>query len=177
MTAWNLTLLVLGTLLGWLTTPIVWATMGPFRTIARIGATAAQESGYNASAFNAERTGSLGMLQFQQDTWESLGGTADDRESPFWSGYYGVKYIGAGLLTSWKWWAIGIPIFGLAIMRFMWTSGISASSAERALSEAWERASSEGQTFKAYLWWRLPLLVPTAIAFYVAWVVSKKVRA
>ena len=164
---WNVAVLVVGALAGWLTHPLVWVVAGPFRWIALLLGTAAGESGYAADAYNDEdghpNGGSRGLLQFQDATWENLTGSLDGRDSPFLQGFYAARYVSHGLLSDWRWWAIALPVYGFGVIRVMWWRGNSSSAAEGLWAYAAERVAGSNRSFGGFLFWRGITLVPAGI--------------
>jgi len=160
-------LLLVGGLLGWLLHPVLWLAAGPFRWLALLTMTAAQESGYNRDAAG-DGGDSVGMLQFNVKSWPTLTGRPlEDRASPFWSGFYAARYVQLGLLTSWGWWKLALPIEGPAVMRWMWTHGISASAADDDASTMWSTFRGEGHSYSTWLVVRGLTLLPAVVGVYV----------
>lgn len=160
-------LLVLGGLVGWVVSPMLWFAWGPMRWPAFLLASAAQESGYDAEAIGA--AGEVGILQFSASSpWTAAaapapsGGDDDWRLSPFWSGFYAARYYhlqawsAPGLVLVWF-----VPILGAAVMRWTWThaledGGISAAVQEAipAVYDGSTETSGERAFRVAYpLWW------------------------
>lgn len=175
---WSAFVMTLGGLVGWLTHPVIWLVAGPFRWIALLNMTAAQESGWNAEAVGDSTSkygNSVGMLQFNTSRWPSLTGRdLEDRTSPFLSGYYGAVYVQLALLTSWSWWSLGLPLYGAAVMRYMWTHGVSASAAEKASEEAWDIFLQEGKSYGAFLTIRGLTLLPAVVSVWALYVFARR---
>lgn len=165
----NLISMLAGVLVGWIVSPITWIVAGPFRMMAMMGAQAAQESTYHSTVCG-DKGASCGILQFKLSTIESLGGSNADRSSPFWSGYYGVRYVRAGLLYDSHWFLIAVPVYGYAVLRYMWTHGWGAASP---WGVAWSKKGiggsmttdegvvySEPRAWGAFIIWRTLTLLP-----------------
>lgn len=146
---WAWMQMALGVLLAWTITPSVWLIAGPFRTLALISTCAAQESSYNCSASGDSGT-SLGILQFQLSTWQAVGMDADNRNSCFWSGYAAVRYIRAGLWSSWRTWLIAVPVYGVIAIRHYWTHGTVAGA-------SFDVFSTEANVLGASIFWTVVL--------------------
>lgn len=141
-----------GAFFGWVTTPTLWLFAGPFRWFAMIGGMASAESAYDRDAVG-DIGNSLGMLQFSKGMWMAASGTdpfavpsglqgverspddsytADDpRFSPFQSGYIAAKYTQIALVNTPRWWTLILPVYGFAVLRYMWTCGVDTRCAER----------------------------------------------
>tara|TARA_Y100001938_G_C8046122_1_gene409007 strand:- start:55 stop:675 length:621 start_codon:yes stop_codon:yes gene_type:complete len=172
----NLLMMLGGVFVGWLVSPVTWLVAGPLRMISMMGAQAAQESGYNSTVCGDAGT-SCGMLQFQLATIEALGGDDEDRSSPFWSGYYGVRMVRTALLNNPQWFLIAVPVYGFAVLRYLWTHGWGAASP---WENAWAKkgiggmttdpstgtSHSEPRAWGAFLIWRGLTLLPLGIAAY-----------
>lgn len=167
-----------GGLLGWMTTPSLWIFCGPFRWAAMLGGMASQESAYNSEAIG-DVGESIGILQFSKRMWADATGVtpnpeADPRLSPFGSGYAAAKYVRIALVSSPRWWLLATPVYGFAVLRYMWTCGTSQACAIRpafdnstvfsgASRGIWTRAVTEGQResgaptrgLTAFFTWRL----------------------
>ena len=171
---WALAQFEAGGFLGWVTHPILWVVAGPFRWASLLAMTAAQEAGYNATA-SGDGGASVGIAQFNVNSWPELTGRdLADRESPFLSGYYSARYVHVALLTSWSWFAVALPFIGPAFLRFMWTHGVSASSAEKAWSEAYDAYSIEGRASGAWWTFRALSIVPAVLATGAAYALGKR---
>lgn len=162
-------LLAVGALAGWIVTPLLWPVAGPVRWVALVLATSAQEAGYSSTAAGDDGD-SVGMLQFNVNTWPALTGRdLDDRTSPFLSGFYAARYVAEALLASPRWWLLGVPVVGFVVMRWMWTNGTGARAAETLFTgnqfygSAYAQVIGEGgesRAWSAWLVWRclsLPL--------------------
>ena len=168
-TKWtNAFMMIAGVMLGWMVSPVVWLVAGPFRMIAMLLAQSSQESGYNATVCG-DAGSSCGIAQFQLATIEALGGDNDDRNSPFWSGYYSVRMVRKALLTKRGWCLIGVPIYGYAVLRYLWTHGWNAASPwENAWSKKGPGGSlAEPRAWGSFLLWRLLSLLPLAGAAWL----------
>lgn len=155
--AWGL----LGGLLGWLTHPAVWLVAGPFRWSALLYGTISQESDGVENARNPERQTSLGICQFQTDTWNTSApgrwatatpeGTSEDpRLSPFKSGYVATCYVQDALTADLRWLAIAPPVVGFAMLRLLWTGGIG-SIEYGTFAEALDRTKAESRAWPAFI--------------------------
>lgn len=153
---WNVLVMYLGALVGWLTHPIVWLPLGftPFRALHYLGVSARQESGWNKDA-SGDGGNSVGILQFNVKTWPALTGLdLEERKNCFKAGYYAIVFIQDALLHDWMWWVqLRVPVYGIAALRWMWTHGVSKAPSP---AEAWDTMKKEGQTWKWY-WYLLPL--------------------
>ena len=132
-----------GGLVGYLISPRIWVTLtGPFRWLAMLSGTAAQESYYDPEA-SGDAGASRGIVQFGTAAWNSaMPGASDRRLSAFWSGYASAKYVSFCLSQSMAWsFKFAVPYLGFAAMRMMWTGGSSASIAARPFFST-ERVSS-----------------------------------
>lgn len=175
---WNLVQLLAGGFIGWIFHPVIWLVAGPFRWSALLYMTAAQESGFNAANTSGDNGDSWGMVQFNVNSWPDLTGRAlEDRLSPFLSGYYSARYVANGLYTSWSWWSLGLPIYGAAVMRYMWTHGISASSADKAGTEAYDIFVGEGKSYSAFLFSRSLTALPALGACFALFLLARKLAA
>ena len=159
-----------GGLAGYVTHPMLWFGIGsPFRWLHYLTVTASQESGYNAGAVGDVETGipSYGLLQFRASTWEPLTGRpATDATKCWLAGYYAAAYVQDALLTYVKWWLVRVPVYGMGVMRRMWRSGISQSSADGATSWADTGAESYAgsRVWPSYLAW-LPFFFLLSASF------------
>ena len=171
MEKWKNALMMMGgVLVGWMVSPVVWLVAGPLRILVLMMAQASQESGYNSTVCGDAGT-SCGMLQFQEETIKALGGSNEDRSSPFWSGYYGVRMLRKALLSDKSWWLIGLPIYGFAVLRYMWTHGWGATTQfgyAGAWSVAWSTKGPSGtlaepRAWGAFVSMRAISLIPIAI--------------
>jgi hypothetical protein len=107
---------------------------------------------------------SCGVLQFKQATIEALGGTDEDRQSPFWSGYYGVRMIARGLTEKAGWWKIGIPGYGFAVNRWLWRSGWGGDPSKAWAQQGIGGSYPEPRAWGAWLLWRSLTLVVGFVA-------------
>jgi hypothetical protein len=198
-----------GGFLGWLTTPVLWVFAGPFRWFALLGGMASQESAYDRDAVG-DLGMSVGILQFGKSMWDVASGTGgllsppmtaaerawwesgesgtvrpdDPRFSPFQSGYLAAKYVRIAIIETPRWWTFAIPLYGFAVMRYMWTCGTSKTCGERPAFDSttvtsgakrgkWDRMIDEGQRasgsptrgLTAFLSWRLLVLPLEACVF------------
>jgi len=195
-----------GGFLGWLTTPVLWVFAGPFRWFALLGGMASQESAYDRDAVG-DLGLSVGILQFGKSMWSAASGKdpwapgvsygvegpveADDkyqsddpRFSPFQSGYLAAKYVRISIIETPRWWTFIIPLYGFAVMRYMWTCGTSKTCGERpafdgttvasgAMRGKWDRMIDEGKRasgsptrgLTAFLSWRVLVLPLEACVF------------
>jgi len=171
-------LLVLGGLLGWVLSPLLWFTWGPMRWPAFLLASAAQESGYDADIIG--EAGEVGILQFTSTSGWVLGVApppteeADWRLSPLWSGYYAARYYNAQawsaptLMLVWL-----VPVLGPAAMRFTWTHELADGGVTRVAKEAigvvYDPENGEKAFRAAYpLWWSV-LHIPVFVALGSLW--------
>jgi hypothetical protein len=129
----------LGALFGYLVSPRIWLTLtGPFRWLAMVSASMAQESDYTADALG-DSGESLGVLQFGDmhlvgfvDSGSLIATEGDPRLSPFRSGFYAARYVNETLGNSWRWYVkFATPVLGFAAMRMMWTGGSGEEIAKR----------------------------------------------
>lgn len=165
----------------WLGHPGLWLAFPlPPLWIARLLAIASQESGYNPSNTTGDDGQSWGLYQFYAPTWASLTDRdPSDRLSVWWATWYAGKYVQTGLFASWRWWLVGVPgPLGFAVQRWMWTHGVSASSAgslftgDETYSSAWEAmVKGENRALPSYLFWTaigavasVPLLAAVLVA-------------
>lgn len=140
----------IGVLVGWLASPSVWLVAGPFRMLAMQLASSGQESGWSPTVCGDGGI-SCGPFQFQVPTIESIGGTAEDRYSYFWSGYYSVRMVARALAENWRWWSIGIPIYGYAVVRYLWVHGWGDSAGDKVFERAWARKGYGGAMPDGYV--------------------------
>jgi len=152
-------------LLSWLLHPLVWVVAGPFKFIALMQMTAAQESTYNPNAVGDEGR-SVGMLQFYDSTWETLElGDLDRRYSVFWQAWAAGKYVQSALLHDLGWvWRLLVPYYCAAYCRVLWTNGV-AGGLNKTFEQARDQFEGEGNAQPAWNTWRLITLVllwPTA---------------
>lgn len=158
--AFDAFMLALGGLAGWILHPSIWIVFGPFRWIAFLQATAAQESGWNREAAG-DGGRSVGMLQFYDATWDGLTGRpADDRLSPFLSGLYAAAYVATALYTDRRWLRLGLPWAGFAWGRWLWTHGYAQSSTDATFAEVLAASRAESRAWPAWYVWRGLLLAP-----------------
>lgn len=158
--------LVLGATASWFAHPLIWLCFGPFRWIAAILMTAAQESSYNASA-EGDDGASVGILQFTAPTWEALGGDPDRRTSSMLSGWYAGAYVQNAILTDVRWLWMAVPVYGYAVMRFLWTHG--AGSGLSIAGEAWSSFREERWSGIAIVVWRGITIWPALWLFRSWW--------
>lgn len=202
----NLGALQLGAFLGWVTTPAIWVFAGPFRWAAMVGGLASAESAYDRDAVG-DLGLSVGILQFGKGMWIAASGTDpwkvpsglegverapldsyqddDPRFSPFQSGVVAAKYVQIALVNTPRWWTFILPVYGFAVLRYMWTCGVDERCAGRpafddskvpsgALRGKWDRMIGEGtrasgaptRGFTAFIAWRvilLPLELPLLV--------------
>lgn len=164
-TWWASIQLIFWSLLSWLLHPLVWVVAGPFRWIALMQMTAAQESSYNPDAVGDDGR-SVGMLQFYDSTWTSLEmGDLSRRTSIAWSAWAAGKYTQGALLNGWGWvWRLFLPYVGAAYMRVLWTNGVTGGL-EKSFDDVWDQFTGEGNAQPAWNTWRLitlVILIPTA---------------
>jgi len=101
----------------------------------------------------------------------------DPRFSPFQSGYVAAKYTQIALVNTPRWWTLILPVYGFAVLRYMWTCGVDVRCAERpafdpsevssgAKRGKWDRMIGEGRRasgaptrgITAFIAWRILLL-------------------
>jgi len=194
-----------GGFLGWITTPSLWIFAGPFRWFAMLGGLASAESAYDRDAVGDMGT-SVGILQFGKASWTAVTGyvfpdaanadfqDTDPRLSPFQSGYVAAKYVRMAVVNTPRWWTLALPLYGFAVLRYMWTCGPSAACAERPAFDStrisgtgafvgkWDRMIGEGQRpsgaptrgLVSFLAWRV-LVMPLEAPLLV-WGTSKTIR-
>lgn len=194
-----------GGFFGWLSTPSLWVFCGPFRWMAMLGGMASQESAYDRYASGDDGL-SIGILQFSKGMWTAATGyqfpsaepdqsEADDpRVSPFQSGYVAAKYVRIAMVETPRWWTWIIPLYGFAVMRYMWTCGVSDTCAQRPAFDSdlvpsgakrgkWNRMWEEGERasgaptrgYTAFLTWRL-VIVPVELCVFM-WGTGTRVSA
>jgi len=141
--------------LSWFTHPIIWIAFGPFRWMAFLQATAAQESTYNPLAVGDDGR-SVGILQFYDDTWSDLDlGDLDRRTKIYWQAWAAGKYVQTAMLTGDGWiWRLFLPYFGAGYGRVLWTHGTvgGLSFDFDAMITQW---NSEGNARTAWNTWRV----------------------
>jgi hypothetical protein len=173
-----------GTMLGWLCHPACWIVAGPFRWLALMLGSIAQESGYNSNAAADIPSGgqSLGVAQFILDTWYALGGEGKARNDDFWSGWYSAAYVQSAIIEDMRWVSIAVPVYGYAVLRYLWTHG--EGSADEIWSEAWAYKGYggadgdadnivEANAWPAFLFWRSLTLLP---AVYLSYLLIREVK-
>ena len=170
----------LGFALGWLAHPTLWLLGGPFRWLSLLIATEQQESGLNPGAFNPERTGSAGLLQFQTTTWNQVAPSAwakatsaftssDPRRDPGKQGYVGAAYIAYAVGADYRWLLIALPIIGPIYLRALWRYGVGGFTAGRGalglLSEEWAYTSANEMRFLQWFYGsRIITIIPLIVA-------------
>lgn len=163
---WSALRLIFWGLLSWITHPLIWVVMGPFRWSAFLLATASQESSYNPEA-SGDGGRSIGILQFLDDTWTSLDlGDLDRRYDVRWQAWAAGKYVQVALLDGWGWvWRLFLPYFGAGYGRLLWTRGI-VGGLEPDFDGMIENWDSEGNARPAWNTWRL-ISLPLAYFTYM----------
>jgi len=192
-----------GGFIGWVTTPSIWLFAGPFRWLAMLGGMASAESAYDRDAVGDDGL-SVGILQFSKgmwaaasgvDAWEPAEGESrepldtfqdnDPRFSPFQSGVVAAKYVQIALINTPRWWTFILPLYGFAVVRYMWTCGVDTRCAERPAFDSslvpsgaprgkWDRASQQGRRasgapnrgLTSFIAWRV-LLLPLEIPLFM----------
>jgi len=168
--------LLAGATLGWVTHPLLWIAQPLPIWLANIAATAAQESAYDSEALG-DGGSSYGLLQFNAPVAAEMFGPSWPTAvlSPWRQGYAAARYVQGALTENVRWWLILVPVYGFAMLRWMWTSGRSDASAKAALSgdgasgdTAWSRFREEERSGAAYVLWTV-LIFTGAGLIYTGW--------
>ena len=152
-TQWKTALgLAAGALAGFVVSPLLWPAFlfNPFLFMFSVLGMAAQESTWNDAA-TGDGGNSYGALQFNVGSWPGLTGLDMERaRSAVLAGFFAARYVADALRASWGWWLIMVPVYGHALMRWMWTHGTSASAAKSGRTDAWAAAGAESHTWPGY---------------------------
>lgn len=175
---WGLVQLALGATLGWFVNPLLWIAQPLPIWIANVLAIAAQESYYQPGAvgdLDAATGESYGLLQFNQPVAEELFGADWEVrvQQPWRQGCAAAAYVQSALSDNIRWWLIVVPVYGFALLRWMWTSGRTDDSVEAALNgdgnsgqTAWARYKTETLAQSAYIMWTTLAVIGTALVYF-----------
>lgn len=148
--------LLAGALVGYLSTPLVWTVASPVRFLVWVAAMGWAESRWTESANNPERLGSVGPLQYQPDTWASVGGAERSRKGAFWAGFYVAPLVANALRARPSWWLfLRAPVVGYPALRVLWRAGTWGDRSrawELSTDSKHERIARVAVAFALFLW-------------------------
>lgn len=156
--------LMCGASVGWLASPSLWLVWPPLRWLSAVSATAAAESGFSAVALG-DAGRSVGMVQIYDTTAAAMGWPSSRLTSAWWSGWYSARYTRGALLTSWRWWAMASPIYGWAMLRYLWRRGPGSIDTTSA-ADVWAEYTAEPLAALGFPLWRLLSLIALATGAY-----------